>query len=181
MHIGLEADKFEKTAPTGNSLLPAGLYHGIITRVQGKDTGDKTGHYIEVEFDITFPSQFVNRKLWNKFNIVNDSEKAVRIGKENLSDLVLATGSKTLTESDELLGKEVAIIVRIKPEHEDPKTGKTYQASNATSKYWPVGTTIEHHQAWLKSGSKKGVGAPIAAPVPPTGTPASNAPSWKRK
>ncbi len=153
-YIGLNAKDHERTAPTGGNPLPAGLYTGVVTRTQLKDTKDKTGNYLEVEFDISSPEEFCNRKFWDRFNIVNKSMDAVRIAKEQLADLATACGLETLGDDNELHGKEVTLVLKVRPAKGD------FQASNECDKYWPVGTTVEQHEAWRKGA--KGKAAPAA-------------------
>ncbi len=147
-YIGLDTKEHERTAPTGGTPLPAGMYHGVVTRTQLKDTKDKTGMYLEVEFDITHPGEFGNRKFWDRFNIQNKSAEATRIGKEQLSDLAKAAGLQVLSEDTDLHGKEVAMVLRVRP----PKG--EFQASNECDKYWPIGTSLADHEAWR--GKKSG-------------------------
>lgn len=156
-YIGLDATQHERTAPTGGNPLPAGLYTGVITRTTLKDTKDNQGTYLEVEFDISSPQEFSNRKFWDRFNLVNKSMDAVRIGKEQLADLAKAAGLATVTDDTDLHGKEVALIIKVRS-----ADGK-FQASNECSKYWPVGTTLDDHNAWLQSARKGGSATPAAA------------------
>ena len=159
-HIGLDTTQHERTAPTGGTPLPAGMYHGVITRTQLKDTKDGTGAYLEVEYDISHPSEYGNRKFWDRFNIQNKSAEATRIGKEQLSDLAKAAGLKILNEDTDLHGKEVAMVLRVRP----PKD--QFSASNECDKYWPVGTTLEQHEAWRgKKASPAGAAAATAKPA----------------
>lgn len=158
-YIGLETDQFERSAPPSGNPLPAGLYTGIITRTQLKDTKAGDGNYLEVEFDISSPSEYSNRKFWDRFNIVNKSPEATRIGKEQLADLAKASGLKMLSEDTDLHGKEVVLILKVLP----PKDN--FQASNECNKYWPVGTTIAQHEEW-RGNSRKSSGA---SPAPKAG------------
>lgn len=151
-YIGLNTEEHECSAPTGGNPLPAGIYTGVITRTQLKDTKDETGKYLEVEFDISSPGEYVNRKFWDRFNIVNKSQKASQIGKEQLADLAKSSGITVLNEEEELHGKEVAFVLKVKPPEGN------FQASNECVKYWPVGTTLDQHEEWRGSG-KKGVSA----------------------
>lgn len=181
-YIGLDATQHERTAGTGKSTpLPPGMYHGIITRTTMKETGkdkpeSERGQMLEVEFDITYPSAYGNRKFWDKFNIINKNPTAVKIAKEQLSDLVKATGLSTLQDDADLQGKEVALVLRVQ-ESTNPKYPGP---SNECSKYWPVGTSMDQHEEWRKSGKKALIASSGA--VAPT-IPASSAPKapWARK
>lgn len=161
-YIGLDATQHERTLGSGgNTPLPAGFYTGVITRAELRDNKptakDPNGKYLEVEFDITSPGDFTNRKFWDKFNLINTNAIAVKIGKEQLSDLAQALGITNLGEAEELLGKEAAFYLTVEP------AKPPYQASNSCMKYLAVGSTEADYQAWHKA--KKG-SAPTAGTVP---------------
>jgi hypothetical protein len=186
-YIGLDTKEHERSAPTGGTPLPAGLYNGVVTRTQLKDTKDGTGKYLEVEFDISSPAEFSNRKFWDRFNLINKNQDAVRIAKEQLADLAKAAGLDVLTDDTDLHGKEVTLILKVRP------ASGNFQASNECEKYWSVGTTIEDHEAWRKS-AKKGAGsapapqkagwgkpAETAKETAPPAQPAASSKPWVRK
>lgn len=174
-YIGLETGKYERTAGTAKSTpLPPGMYHGIVTRTQLKPTKEGDGQYLEVEFDISFPAEFSNRKFWDRFNIINKSQEATRIGKEQLSDLVKATGLATLGDDTELQGKEVALILRVEPS----KNPKYPDPKNECSKYWPVGTSMAQHDEWRKKGAKPQVSSGVAPQQ--AAAPAKSPSPWAR-
>lgn len=163
VYIGLNPSEHERTAPTGGNPLPAGLYTGVITRTQLKDTKDSTGKYLEVEFDISGPPEFSNRKFWDRFNIINRNSDAIRIAKQQLGDLTIACGLESLTDDTDLHGKEVTLVLKVRPATKNQDGSDKFQATNECQKYWPVGATLDDHNAWMKS-SKKG-GAVNAAPT----------------
>jgi len=184
--VGIDTTQYERTSPTGNNPLPPGVYVMTIVRVQQKDTNDKQGVYEEVEFDVQAPPQFSNRKFWDRFNIVNKSQKARQIGIEGLADLAKACGINGIIHDDqELLGKTVQgrLIVKASdnPKYPEPK--------NECRKYYPVGVDADAEDA-----KKKGAAAPAqtaAAAAKPNwnnvGTPAAAAPAaapvapgWKK-
>lgn len=186
-YIGLDTTQHERSGPPSSTPLPAGLYTGVITRTQLKETKKQDGHYLEVEFDITSPGEYSNRKFWDRFNIANKSVEATRIGKEQLSDLAKATGLQMLSEDTDLHGKEVTLILRVRP----AKDG--FEANNECDKYWPVGTTLQQHEEWrsskgrgstAKPAAKQNWGSPAQA-APATATPVASASGgpkpWQKK
>lgn len=177
-YLGVNTEEYERTAGGGDGHLPAGFYSGIVTRAEIRNNSerakDPNGKYLEVEFDISAPQQFGNRKFWDKFNTINANAGAVRIGKEHLSDLAKALGiSGTLNDSDELLGRECCFYLEVRPAKDN------FQASNQCKKYLPSGSTEEDYKAWL-AGSKRG-GATQAAERPKWGGSEQAAPAQAEK
>jgi len=182
--IGLNTAEYERSVGSGESSpLPAGFYSGTITRSELRDNKstakDPNGKYLEVEFDIAEPSEFGNRKFWDKFNLMNTNPVAVKIGKEQLADLAKAVGLETLNEADELEGKSVSFYLTVKPAQNG------YNASNACMKYLPIGSTEDDYQAWLgnaKSAAKGDKKAWNAAPAATSSTTQAKAAApWKAK
>lgn len=182
VYIGSSAEGYVKETPTGGSLLPVGvMLTGIITRTQMKgnsaEAKDPQGQKLEVEFDISNPPELSNRKFWDNFNIVNSNKDTKRIAEDQLKNLHLSCGLVTLGEEEELHGKEVCFVLKIKPAE-----GK-WSAKNECVRYWPVGSTIEQHIEW--QGNKRGA-APASAPIKqawgakPTTAEASTAPAEKK-
>lgn len=183
MGFGFDTNEYERTVGGGGSNpLPVGFYGMVITRSVIKDTKAKDGKYLEVEFDIAEPSDYSNRKFWDKFNIFNASAKAQRIGREQLSDLLQAIGLSGDAEPDDMVGASVNAYLLIEPAKGD------WEAKNKCGKYLPTGTTEADYQAWLakaKGAAKSaapekkawGAATPAAAAEPA----AKAAPSWKKK
>lgn len=149
MGFGFDTNEYERTIGTGSSdPLPVGFYGLVITRSVIKDTKDGGGKYLEVEFDIAEPSQYGNRKFWDKFNIFNKNTTAQKIGREHLSDLLKAIGLGGDAEPDDMLGASVNAYLLI-----EPGSGG-YGPKNKCGKYLTTGTTEADYQAWY--ASKKG-------------------------
>ena len=94
--------------------IPPGEYDASIERAEIKDTKAGTGSYIEVEFLFTSPP-VEGRKAWGRYTMTNPNDEAVRIGLEQLSELMLAVG---LTgdghQPDDLLQKQCKLNMGIK-------------------------------------------------------------------
>ncbi len=164
-----------------------------------KQTNDKTGMYVEVEFDITSPVEFTNRKFWDRFNILNKSAEASRIGKEQLAGLAFAIGIPTLNDDEQLIGHEVVMEIYVEPAKPYTDKNGVAQAGKPTNKcrkYWPVGTNVEAEKKAAKAGGHSPTvavssgapakaawnkPAPAAAAVQAAPPPATNvAAPWKR-
>ena len=136
--------------------LPPGNYRGISVKATSQDL-DNNGQRImlTVEFDITYPEEFSNRKFWDRFNIVNPSVDATRISKEALADLGAAAGLATINEEEDLIGHEVQMEITVEPAkpYKDKRTGeqKDGKPSNKCEKYWPLGVEIKEVKAAQKA------------------------------
>lgn len=126
--------------------LPVGIYSGIITKIEHKPTRSD-GVMVVVEFDITSPPDFANRKFWDNFNVVNANSDTVRIAREGLGDLGQACGVAELQDDEQLMGREVLMELYIeqgKPYLDKmTKEEKMGRDQNRCGKYWPIGTDIE--------------------------------------
>lgn len=175
MGFGFDTNEYERTVGTGSSEpLPIGFYGLVITRSIMKLTNDKTGKYLEVEFDVVEPSEHGNRKFWDRFNIFNNNATAQKIGREQLSDLLKSLGLDGSAEPEDMVGASVNAYLLIEP------GSNGYGPKNKCGKYLPTGTTEADYQAW--KAQAKGA-AKAAAPVAQAAkaTPAASVPSWKKQ
>lgn len=171
-YINVDTSKHEREVREGGPL-PPGVYHGVVTRMEQKPTS-KNGVFEEAEFDITFPANYANRKFWDRFNIVNDSPQAERIGQEAIADLGKACGiSGPIGDDQALVGREVMLEIYVqppKPYVDKSGVQQPGKPSNACRKYWPIGTDVDaaRKAAKAKTGvapaTQSGVLAPATAP-----------------
>lgn len=86
--------------------LPNGKYHVMADKAEVKPT-KSGGEFINLEV-VVQSGEFKGRKLWAKFNIKNESEKAVQIGLGQLKQFMTAAGAKSMVIKDlmELSGLE---------------------------------------------------------------------------
>ena len=155
---------YTRSSPEGTPL-PLGNYRGIPVKQTLQDL-DNDGQrlMLTIEFDITFPEEYSNRKFWDKFNLVNPSADAMRISKEALADLGAACGLAEINEADDLLNNEVQlelVVEKGKP-YKDKHTGtmRDGKDSNKCKKYWQLGVDIEAAKKAAKD--QKGGSAPSA-------------------
>lgn len=165
---GMNTNDYERTIGASSSdPLPIGFYELIITRNIMKATKTGTGQYIEVEFDVVQPAELNRRKFWDKFNIINKSQDAQRIGREQFSDLLKQVGINNLPagELDESCPVPDLNSRMVCAELGIDKGTNGYKDSNKCLKYMPSGSTKADYEAWYasKKGSKPAAGS--AAPA----------------
>lgn len=135
-------------------LLPAGWYTASITGAEVRATKTGTGSYLRVEFTVADPA---GRKVWSNYNVRNQNSAAETIGRQQLAELLRAIGKVRLGDTDELVGANVAIKVKVR------EAANGYDASNEVS------------------GSKSLDGAAPPAPTAKAAAPAKAAPPWAKK
>ena len=100
--------------PKGDyAAIPAGQYVAGIEKVEVKPTSAGTGHYLSIQHNI-LEGPMAGRKLFGNINIINPSQQAQEIGQRQLSALCRACGIVVLKDEKELLGKTVAVRVKVK-------------------------------------------------------------------
>jgi hypothetical protein len=124
--------------PTGNSgeyeLLPEGLYSAMIAKADVNPTKNGTGTKIDLRLDITGPTH-QGRVVFATVNIRNQSAKAEEIGRQQLGEIMRAIGLPRLEDSDQLVGGQLQIKVKIKvPSPDDVAKGYT-QSRNEVGGY----------------------------------------------
>jgi hypothetical protein len=140
--------------------IPAGWYPVEIEKAEIKDTKAGDGKYLKIEHTVV-GDKFANRKIWKQINLVNKSEKAVEIGLRELAALGIACGLSAITDTSELLGKQVLAKVEIKKDE-----GR--EPDNQIRTYKPLDGAV----------APKATAAPAAhkpAAMPPTATTAAPA------
>ncbi|AIM40753.1 putative single stranded DNA annealing protein [Idiomarinaceae phage 1N2-2] len=134
--------------------LPAGWYNAHITGAELKDTKAGNGQYIAIRYDITGPTH-EGRVVFGNLNIRNPNPKAEEIGHQQLGELMRAIGIAKVTDTDQLIGGQCAIKLKVRKSEE-------YGDSNDVQGFKAL------------SG---GVKAPSAAPAT-SGAAASGKPPW---
>ncbi len=143
------------------AVLKAGWYHMEIIAGDVK-TATSGGTYVDFTFRVA-EGESVNRQLHGRFNIVNSSQEAARIGKQQLIQLADAVGIIDPCDTDPFVGKHVMVNVTVRPAEGQ------YNESNDIKGY------------------RKFDGAPISsapsapAPSAPAAAPSTGKPSWLRK
>jgi len=130
------------------SALPAGEYIARITASQMKQTKNKQGQYLELEYTVS-TSGFVDRKLWTRLNLVNDNPKAVEIAERELKSICDAIGVGAINDSNMLHGKPMIVKVKV-----DPATPQ-YSEGNSIVAYKKVGDMGEPSKAENASSGER--------------------------
>jgi len=106
----INVDEIPQTEPDFKPI-PAGWYNAKITNAELKPTSTG-GQRIAVRYDITGP-QHEGRVVFSGFNVRNNNEEAVRISREQLGQLMRATGLGRLDNTDQLVGAQCQIKVKV--------------------------------------------------------------------
>jgi hypothetical protein len=150
--------------PVGNSNnfepLPAGWYTCTISQAELKATKAGNGQYIKLRYDITGPSH-QGRVVFGNLNIKNANPKAEEIGRQQLGEIMRAIGLAKVTDTDQLIGGEIAIKLDIKQDAQ-------YGASNE----------VRGFKSMSGSAAPSVPSAPASAPAAAAG---KAAPPWAKK
>jgi len=112
--FGFDVTEVEVSAPAEYDPIPEGDYVLKALEAEEKSTSRGDGSYIKVKFEVV-KGAHAGRLLWQNFNVNNPSEKAQRIGRQNLVAWATACGKPNADDTDKLLGKPFAAIVAIEP------------------------------------------------------------------
>ena len=167
-----QAVEAQETEVRNIELLPVGYYKAVAMAEEERDTKENNGKYIKMEFEIT-NGEHSRRKLWENYNIVNANATAVKIALEKLGSFAWAVGVQSLSDTKDLLFKDVTIEVGIQP------AKAPYQPSNTIRAFWPASWTdaeIEGHKK-----SKKGSAAATTPKPATTPAPAGASRPWAKK
>lgn len=143
---------------TGFDPLPNGDYRAMIVESAVKETKDKKGKYLQLNWQI-LDGDYKGRIVFDRLNVQNPSETAQKIGQEQLSAVCHATGVLKLTSSAQLHNIPVTIKVRVKEE-------KGYDPQNEVKKYTAIAGAVP---------------AATGAPAASSAAPAAAAPAWAQK
>lgn len=107
---------FDATAPENqsqNSILPAGDYEVIAIASEVKQTKDGSGRFLSYQFQVT-KGEYQNRRIFQRFNLWSQSEKAVAIARGQYSEFCRAVGVLTPEDSSDLHNKPLLIKVKVR-------------------------------------------------------------------
>jgi hypothetical protein len=147
--------------PQGNGNfepLPAGWYTATISQSELKATKAGNGQYIKLRYDITGPSH-QGRVVFGNLNIKNANPKAEEIGRQQLGDIMRAIGLAKVTDTDQLIGGQIAIKLEVK---EDAQ----YGASNEVKGFKSVSGSVAP-AASIPQGQSNAAPAASAKAAPP--------------
>ena len=111
------------------AVLPAGEYTAQIVRSEMKETRSGNGMYLELRVQI-LDDPYTGRLVFDRLNLVNPNEVAVKIAQRSLSDLCKAIGlDESPEDSEELHGKEFTVVLSVEEANGD------FPESNRVKKY----------------------------------------------
>ena len=152
-----EVDASAQTSGGNYDPIPDGEYTLKALDAEEKET-KSGGTMIKVKFEVT-SGEFAGRWIWNNFNIVNASEKAQSIGRQQLVAWATAVGKPDADDTDKLLDKKFKASVSI-----EKGTGG-YADSNRIKAF-----LFEAPEAAPKAAPKATPAAKPAAPVKAQGS-----------
>lgn len=127
---------------TAMPLLKEGLYDLTLAGAEVKPTKDGTGNNLSLTWKTTKVAQDTKGEaiqtgfpLYDTIGMTPSDAYSPENIKRRLAAVAQALGVKTLQPFDALVGKVAKIKVIIEPERKDPKTQRTYDASNRIKQY----------------------------------------------
>jgi len=121
--FGFDTAEVDVSAPAEYDLIPEGEYVLKALDAEEKSTSRGDGSYIKAKFEVV-KGEHAGRLLWQNFNINNPSEKAQRIGRQQLVAWATACGRPEADDTDKLLEKPFRAAVGVEP------ASNGYKASN---------------------------------------------------
>lgn len=136
MKLSFNASEVEPNV--GFEVVPAGKYTASIETIEQRDNKKNDGKHLAVMLNIE-SGKYEGRKLFDKVNLWNESEDAVKFAQGALSAICHATGVINMEDTDELIGIPLQADVRVTEQ-------KVYGKKNTINAYHAVagdGTTDE--------------------------------------
>lgn len=101
-NFGFDVSEVEVSERGEFEIMPKGEYTLKATEAELKKTSKGDGQYLAVTFEVV-KGEYAGRKVWQNFNIHNPSEKAEKIGREQVAGWARACGKPNARDSDDLL------------------------------------------------------------------------------
>ena len=123
-------------APGGDyGPLPAGKYTGRLAKFETRKMKSGNGNLLNLEFDVDFGSS--KRKVWTRLNLGHTtSQKAVQIATEQLANLCLAAGFRSINDPwnpVELIGQDITLVVGVDGSYNDVKAFQVKDSAPAAN------------------------------------------------
>ena len=131
--LGFEFDASTVEIENDFQPIPAGVYVATVKGAEVKPTKDGTGKILNVQWHIDGP-EHSGRVVFDGINIVNKSDTAQKIARQQLASLCNAVGLGKLTDSQALIGRTAKLKIAI----EIDKSGQ-YDPSNRVKRYSSAG------------------------------------------
>lgn len=117
-------------APRNYGPLPAGDYPVVITRSDVKPTKAGTGHYIELEMQVT-DGEFSGRRLWERLNVNNPNKTAEDIAKAALGALCMAVDVVDMDDTEQL--HDIPFVIGVEIDRKEPDRNRIVAYSKIIS------------------------------------------------
>jgi hypothetical protein len=154
--LNLNPADFQNMGEDSPEILPAGEYQMQIVDSELRATKAGDGQYLWLEFSILGP-KYAGRKFWDRLNLFNKNEAAVKIARKQLANICSALNFENLpTDSVQLHNKPLKVAIT----HKENKQG-----------------ALEARPAYM---SLNGVSTAPAAAAAPAPTGAATAKPWER-
>lgn len=121
--FGFDSAEVDVNATGSYDPLPDGEYTLMALEAEEKNTAAGTGSYIKAKFEV-IKGDHKGRWVWMNFNINNPSEKAQKIGRQQLVAWATACGKPDADDTDKLINKPFNAAVGLEP------ASGSYSASN---------------------------------------------------
>ena len=110
--FGFSPDEVDVNATVSRDPIPAGDY--VLKCLEAEEKATKSGGtMIKAKFEVVSPSEFAGRWVWNNYNVVNASEKAQNIGRQQLVQWAIAAGKPDADDTDKLIDRKFVATVKI--------------------------------------------------------------------
>lgn len=162
-------------------LLPKGEYFVVIEDAELRATRT-FGKMLVAKFTVlTGPQE--GRVIFENMNIVNDSEKAVKIARETFAKICRAIGHEHVSDTSELVGKRLIISVDIKEPPKDAETGetKTYIGKDGNQYTEQAKNTIKAYKPSASGVPPTSGAQPISGSTPGKEAEPKKAAPWAKK
>ena len=157
--LDINPENFKNLPPSSDEVLPAGDYKMQVVQSELRSTKAGDGQYLWLEFEILGPN-FAGRRFWDRLNLFNKNEQAVKIANQQLMAISNAVGmSFPPGDSEELHFKPIKVVIK----HKDNKQGNV----EARPHYYGLGTNTASS-------------APVRAVTPAAEHAAPAAKPWER-
>jgi hypothetical protein len=110
--FGFDPSEVDVNAQGSFEPMEPGDYVLKATGCEEKNTKAGGGVYIAATFEVA-EGEFKGRKVWMNFNIVNKSEKAQSIGRQQLVAWATAAGKANATDTDHLIDRKFTCTLGI--------------------------------------------------------------------
>jgi hypothetical protein len=130
--------------------IPTGEYLCAITASEEKPTKAGNGAYLELEFEV-LEGPYKGRKLWDRLNLSNPNDLAVKIARATLSAICRAVGVMEPKDSCELHDLPLVVKVRVENRQDNDEPSNVIKGYRSRKAAQPAATAAPMAAATAKS------------------------------